>query len=89
MGGGGIWQGPRLVTEQCLSPFECDLTPVAGWFVTAGHPLVQKRFYAAVDSSGRLCWTDDPALAEQFPLKADAERFASLACADQDWTITR
>jgi hypothetical protein len=77
------------MTEQCLTPFARDLTPVAGWFVATGHPLVQQKFYAAIDGAGRLCWTDDIRLAEQFPLRDDAERFAALYCVDQDWSVTR
>ena len=77
------------LTEQRLEAFAAQVTPVAGWFVTAGHPLVQQRFYAAIDSAGGLCWTDDPAVAEQFPLAQDAERFAQLLCPTEDWSVTR
>lgn len=77
------------MTEQRLSVFEAEITPVDGWFVTVGHPLVQQRFYAAIDSTGSLCWTDDPAGAEQFPEERDAIRFAELACPEEDWRIAR
>ena len=69
--------------------FATATVPLAGWFVTSGHPLVQKRFYAAIDCTGVLCWTDDPTCAEQFPQRQDAERFASLACADEEWAVSR
>ncbi len=78
-----------IVTEQRPDAFRTDITPVAGWFVTVGHPLIQQRFYAAIDSAGCLCWTDDPGCAEQFPLRQDAERFAELVCSEDDWSITR
>lgn len=77
------------MTEQCFDTFASEVTLVAGWFVTVGHPLVQKRFYAALDSTGSLCWTDEPALAEQFPMEQDAARFAELTCPDEDWAVTR
>ncbi|MDX7949627.1 hypothetical protein P7D22_00355 [Lichenihabitans sp. Uapishka_5] len=78
-----------IVTEQCADIFRDSITPVAGWFVSVGHPLVQQRFYAAIDTSGSLCWTDDPTIAEQFPLRQDAECFARLACLDEDWSVDR
>ncbi|MCW6506665.1 hypothetical protein [Lichenifustis flavocetrariae] len=77
------------MTEQRLTTFSGDITPLIGWFVTSGHPLIQQRFYAAIDSSGLLCWTDDLAAAEQFPLREDAERFASLLCPNEDWSVIR
>jgi hypothetical protein len=77
------------VTEHVSGSTTEAATPLAGWFVTAGHPLVQQRFYAAIDCAGSLCWTDDPASAEQFPMRQDAEHFASLACPDEDWAVCR
>ena len=77
------------MTKQASGAFDGPAVPLAGWFVTSGHPLVQQRFYAAIDCAGALCWTDDPGCAEQFPLQRDAERFASLACTGVDWRVTR
>ncbi len=77
------------LAEQRLSSFSGAVTPLAGWVVTSGHPLVQQRFYAALDIVGALCWTDDVLDAEQFPFREDAERFAALLCPEEDWVVTR
>ena len=81
--------GTTPLTEQATATFSQGSVALAGWFVTSGHPLVHQRFYAAIDCNGSLCWTDDPSYAEQFPLRQDAERFAGLACPDEDWAVTR
>lgn len=77
------------MAEQRLASFSGAVTLLEGWVVTAGHPLVQQRFYAAIDSTGSLCWTDSAMEAEQFPFKDDAERFAALLCPDEDWVVMR
>ena len=66
-------------------------TPIAlkGWVVSAGHPLIEQRFYAAFATADALCWTDDPGRAACFPEPADAERFAETFCPDEDWEISR
>lgn len=77
------------MTERIPAGFQDGAVPLTGWFVTSGHPLVQQRFYAAIDCTGNVCWTDDPAQAEQFPLQQDAESFATLACPDDEWMVAR
>jgi hypothetical protein len=78
------------LAEQRIAVFDiASAIPVEGWVVSSGHPMVQQRFFAAIDICGCLCWTDDPGRAEQFPLREDAERFANLLCPDEDWTIVR
>lgn len=60
-----------------------------GWLVQAASLVVRQPFYAALDAEDRACWTDDPARAARFPLRKDAERFASLNLHDADWMVTR
>lgn len=57
------------------------------FFVQAANLPVSAKFYAALDATDKLTWTDDPWQAQRFDTMVDAEAFARAWIDGDDWVV--